>query len=159
MKRFWYLWIPFVAFLAVVLTAMGWISFTALELDRAGAEAQRRATLEENVRLALWRMDSAVSPILARENARPYFSYGAFLPMDRAYGRMFNDRNRRNGESLLPSPLLTENPPPVLVYFQFEPDGQLTSPQLPTGSNGKLPLPSSVDEQDVDRARRQLDRP
>ena len=42
-----------------------------LRLDAAEAESRRRAQLEENVRLALWRMDSALAPLLATEHARP----------------------------------------------------------------------------------------
>jgi signal transduction histidine kinase len=53
--------------LVVLLGGVGWISVTALRLERAEAEARRRAALEESVRLSLWRMDSAVLPILARE--------------------------------------------------------------------------------------------
>ena len=56
--------------LAVVLGAMGWVSLTALRLDRSEVEARRQAALEENVRLALWRMDSALGDLIAQENAR-----------------------------------------------------------------------------------------
>ena len=59
MKRSRHVWILFVLCLAVVLAAMAWISRTALD-------ARRQAALEENVRLALWRMDFALAPVLAR---------------------------------------------------------------------------------------------
>jgi signal transduction histidine kinase len=56
------------AVVAVLLWgAVGWISVTALRLEEAEAEARRRASVEESVRLALWRMDSALVPVLARE--------------------------------------------------------------------------------------------
>ena len=58
MKRPWHVWIAFAACLAVVLAAMAWISMTALQLDRAETAARRQAALEENVQLALWRIDS-----------------------------------------------------------------------------------------------------
>ena len=58
------------ACLLVLLGGVGWISWTALRLERDEAEARRQAALEESVRLALWRMDSAVMPILASEAAR-----------------------------------------------------------------------------------------
>ena len=109
MRRSWPLWIAFLLCLAVVLTAMGWVSLTALQLDRAEAKASRQAALEENVRLALWRMDSAMTPIVAHESARPYFAYSTFLPVNRAYGRMFNPKSA--GELLIPSPLLNEGSP------------------------------------------------
>ena len=41
----------------------------ALEADRAEAAARDEAAVEENVRLALWRIDSAVGALVARETA------------------------------------------------------------------------------------------
>lgn len=67
--------ILFAAALAVVLAALGWITLLAIERDRAEAQARRQAALEENVRLALWRMDSAIAPLVAAENARPPHAY------------------------------------------------------------------------------------
>ncbi len=60
----------FFAFLAVALGGLAWVSVTALALERDEAEARRHAALEENARLALWRMDSALAPFLVREGAR-----------------------------------------------------------------------------------------
>ena len=132
MRHPWQTWLTFALCLLVVLAAMGWMSLTALRLDRARALAHQQAAVEENVRLALWRMDSSVSPLIARENARPYFAYSPFYPAGRAYTRMFAEIE--SGEVLLPSPLLTELPPGVVLHFQFEPDGSLSSPQVPTGN-------------------------
>ena len=70
MNRPWQIWLAFALCLAVVLAAMGWVSLTALSLDRAQTEARRQAKIEENVRLALWRMDSSVSPLIGRGTVR-----------------------------------------------------------------------------------------
>ena len=163
MKRFWRIWAPFLLCLAVLLAAMGWITLAVVRLDRAEAEARQReaearerAALEENIRLALWRMDSALAPLIAQESARPYFAYSTFVPVDRAYGRMFN--RGQGGEMLIPSPLLGELAPEILVYFQFEPDGQLVSPQVPQGANYKLAVPKHIQEDTVKKAKRQLER-
>lgn len=75
MHRPWIIVILFAAALAVVLAALGWITLLAIERDRAEAQARRQAALEENVRLALWRMDSAIAPLVAAENARPPHTY------------------------------------------------------------------------------------
>ncbi|MBN2290904.1 MAG: HAMP domain-containing histidine kinase [Pirellulales bacterium] len=155
MKRSWRIWVVFAICLGVVATAMAWISFSALRLDRAETVARARAALEENVRLALWRMDSALAPMVAQESVRPYFAYSSFLPVDRAYGRMFNPR--MPGESLVPSPLLGELPPHVLVHFQFEPDGRLTSPGIPTDANYKLAVPRYTKPLAVENAKIQID--
>lgn len=147
-------WIAFGACLGVVLAGMAWASLMALRLDRAETEARKQAALEESVRLALWRMDSALAPIIAQESARPYFAYTAFYPMDRAYTRMFSEIKR--GEVLVPSPLLTETPPQVLLHFQFEPDGALTSPQVPTGTMRALAERGYTTREKIEAAARRL---
>jgi signal transduction histidine kinase len=166
MKRTWLLWFSFALCLAVVVAAMGWISLTVLRLDQAEAaarrqeaEARRQAAQEEKVRLALWRADSVLAPLVSQESVRPWFVYRAFFPADQAYTRMFNEKAR--GERLVPSPLLTAAlPPNVLVYFQFEPDGQLTSPQVPGNGphnrNYDLAVPRHVPREAVQEARSQL---
>jgi signal transduction histidine kinase len=163
MKRPWPIWIGFVFCLAVVLAAMGWISLAALRLDRAAAEARRQeaeahrqTAWEENIRLALWRMDWTLAPFVAQESARPYFVYSPFLPVNRAYSNMFNERSQ--GERLIPSPLLREVSPNILVHFQFEPDGRLTSPQLPIGANLDLAVPKHTSAAAVGKTEAQLAR-
>jgi signal transduction histidine kinase len=44
-----------------------WSSGSVLRLERAELAARERAALEENTRLALWRLDSTLMPLLARE--------------------------------------------------------------------------------------------
>jgi len=163
MKRTWHIWIGFVLCLSVVLSALGWVSLAALRLDRAEAEARRQeaqawrqAAWEERIRLALWRIDSVLAPFVAQESVRPYFAYSPFMPVNRAYVNMFN--NRSGGEMLIPSPLLLEDTPNVRVYFQFEPDGQLTSPQMPLGSNRDLAVPQHVSKEAVETTSVQLAR-
>lgn len=64
------------AVLAVgLLAALGWLTFQTLELERAEAESRRSAAREERVRLALWRMDSLLTPFVALENSRPADDY------------------------------------------------------------------------------------
>ncbi|MEN6495085.1 MAG: hypothetical protein ABFD16_12470, partial [Thermoguttaceae bacterium] len=60
MKRSWIVWLTLAGCVAVALAAMSWISVTVVRLDAAAAKARRRAVLEENAHLALWRMDSAL---------------------------------------------------------------------------------------------------
>ena len=121
-------WTGFAFCLAVVLVALGWSSRTVVHLERAEAEARRLAALEENTRLALWRMDSALTPLLAQEGARPYFQYRSFYRAGGAYEHMFD---AAPPFPAAPSPLLRERPPQVLLHFQIAPDGTVTSPQLP----------------------------
>lgn len=132
MRRPWHVALVFFICLAVVLAATGWVSVTALQMNQREVAARQQADLEERVRLALWRMDSSLAPLLARENGRPYFAYTPFYPVERAYTRMFSPIEY--GDVLVPSPLLVESLPEVLLYFQLAPDGELTSPQVPVGN-------------------------
>lgn len=132
MRRAWLLWTIFALCLAIGLLALAWISLTILRLESRQIEAQRQALVEENVRLALWRMDSAIAPLIAQETARPYFAYSAFTPAERAYTRMYNQIGY--GDVLVPSPLLGYESPLIHLHFQFAPDGALSSPQVPTGN-------------------------
>lgn len=136
MIRPWQTWVGFALCLSLVLAAMGWVSLTAVRLERAQIDARRQAAVEENVRLALWRMDSAATPLIAQEGARPYFAYSSFHQAERAYTQMFNAIEA--GAVLVPSPLLGQTTPEILLHFQFEPNGALTSPQVPTGKMREL---------------------
>jgi len=132
MKRPWHPWLTLGLSLTVLLGGMAWVSLTALQLDAVQDASRRGAAREAKVRLALWRMDSALAPLISQENAQPYFAYSPFSPAERAYTKMF--QKLEHGEVLVPSPLLTATSPYILLHFQFGPDGALTSPQVPTGN-------------------------
>ena len=122
MKRQGLVWLIFCLCLLVAFGAMGWISAKVIELDRAQADLRHKERLEDNVRLALWRMDSALAPIVAQENARPASAYRAPVVFIRA----------RNSETIQPvaSPLLVQDSPLMSLYFDIAPDGTITSPQV-----------------------------
>jgi len=113
-------WFAFAAAWAVVLSAMGWLTLKALELDRAEALARRQAELEEDVGLALWRMDANLMPHLAREATRPYAVY-------RNEPQPPGGARQPHAASASP---LTERSEYVLVNFQVEPGNRWSSPQL-----------------------------
>lgn len=129
MNRSIRIWGVFGACMALGVAGLLWISGLLLGLERREAQARRQADVEERVRLALWRMDSALAPMVARENARPYFHYRARYPANAAYARMY-DRPTA-GAALSPSPLLGAETPQVRLHFQIDPAGRFTSPELP----------------------------
>jgi signal transduction histidine kinase len=131
MKRAWLVWLAYAVCAAAVRGAMGWVCLTVLRLDRAEAQARRDAAVEESVRLALWRMENALSPLIIQENARPYFAYSPFYPAARAYTRMYG--RMAAAEVLIPSPLLDGPAPFVRLHFQYDSGGRIGSPQVPTG--------------------------
>lgn len=156
MKRARLTWLAFALCLAVVLAAMAWASVKVLDLDASEARALRQAALEERVRLALWRMDSSVGALAAMENSRPYFLYSAFHSPNRAYNGMYQEL--RPDEILVPSPLLTSRPPHVRLHFQIAPDGELSSPQAPTGNMRDLAESGYISVQQAQQADQELAR-
>jgi hypothetical protein len=83
MRRPWQIWLAFGICLSAVLLATAWLSYKALQADRAEQLARSQAALEENARLALWRMDSFVAPLLAQESMRPVLVYGLYTNRSR----------------------------------------------------------------------------
>jgi signal transduction histidine kinase len=124
-------WLAFLLCLAVFVTVLGWISVHTLELEQARQTATLEAQTQERVRLALWRMDSLVSALLIRENARPTWHYQAFYQPDDVFTA--DNRALPKGAAILPSPLLAGSPDWVRLHFEQLPDGSLRSPQAPEG--------------------------
>src|SRR5215208_6171766 len=116
------LWFIFSLCVIIGLAAMAWISLTVLRLDR-------QAQVEENVRLALWRMDSSLAPLIAQETARPYFAYSPFIRTQRAYNKAYSEV-----EVMIPSPLLMQDSPLIKLHFDFAADGTFSCPQVPVGN-------------------------
>jgi signal transduction histidine kinase len=130
------MWPAFAAAVLVVMAAMGWTTRAVLRLDAAEAESRRRAELEENVRLALWRMDSALAPLIAAEHARPttayqnYQGYGGYTGYPS--GKPVYPAQRLDytaGEKPEPVPLPGTNQPFARLYFQYLGTGAPTTPQ------------------------------
>ncbi|MDP7397557.1 MAG: HAMP domain-containing sensor histidine kinase [Lentisphaeria bacterium] len=61
MLRSAYTWVIFSACLVAVVVAVGLISVTVLRLETAEMEAQRQIYIQERVRAALWRLESAAA--------------------------------------------------------------------------------------------------
>jgi signal transduction histidine kinase len=155
MKRLSWVWLFFGLCVALAAAAMARLGTTALKLERAESKAHRQAALEESVQLALWRMDSALAPLVAEESVRPYFVYSPLYPAQRAFTRMFAEIER--GDVLMPSPLLTFTSPRIRLHFQYGPDGRLSSPQVPAGNMRDLAEERYLRPELIERAARRLD--
>lgn len=148
MNRPWQRWLVFAACLTVLSAAMGWMTATTLRLDRAQRDAARQAEREERARLALWRMDSALTALIVEESARPVASYRPFYEAERAYSK--GNVALKQGEVVVPSPLLAFSSSNILLHFQREPNGTLISPQVPAGQQQIL----AADAQNPNAPRR-----
>lgn len=131
MRRSLVVWLVFTACALTGLAVLAWFSLEMIRLERGAAQAREIAAREETVRLALWRMDSALASIHGLEAARPPAEYAPFVPAAKAFSA---DLVPNEDESLLiPSPLLGFAPPFVRLHVQLDWSGQLTSPQVPEG--------------------------
>jgi signal transduction histidine kinase len=74
MKRPGLVWTIYSAALALALGVMLFFTVKMLYFERSMARAQAQAALEETVRLALWRMDSAAAVLLNEKSKAPVFS-------------------------------------------------------------------------------------
>ncbi len=140
--------------LAVIVAAVAWLSVRALKSEEAEATALGQAAAEQNARLALWRIDSALAPLVTQESARPYFAYRTFINSDQpAVGK---------GKSLLPaqlpSPLIVESTPQVLLHFQIDADNRFTSPRVPPAEFRRLATPKYLTAEDVEQSRQLLNK-
>jgi signal transduction histidine kinase len=149
--------IAFLVILILVAGGMGWITAAALRLEHEQLEARLRAEQEDQLRLALWRLDGLVSPVLAREDSRPYEQYSAIHAP--AVALQSSGKPWPAGAVLEPSPLLSaELPDWMLLHFQVDAQSGWTSPQVlsPTLAQRlqRVPLPAAL--RNVTPERRQL---
>lgn len=71
-------WLLFGACAALVVAAMAHVTSRMLDLESEQSLTAARMRHQERVRLALWRMDTAIAPLIAEEGARPASPATAF---------------------------------------------------------------------------------
>jgi len=115
--RVFLIWSALAVCAVLVLGAMTWLTRGVLAAGRQRVTAERertaaeaRADLEERTRLALWRMDALGAAIMLRENRYP----------------------AKPNEIRPATPLLTTNPPEVLLHFEIRKGSEPISPELDT---------------------------
>jgi signal transduction histidine kinase len=122
----------FVAFLAItalVAGGLGWVTAAAVRLEQEQLAARAEAEHYNNLRLALWRLDSLIAPALAKEDSRPYNHYSAIYAPPLVLQP--NGRAWEPGTVLEPSPLIgTELPAWMALHFQTDRGLGWRSPQV-----------------------------
>jgi signal transduction histidine kinase len=146
-------WLAFALCLAAVGGAMVWMSVTMLRQERVEFENDQLARQSENERLALWRMESALVPLIAQESSRPEYAFRSFYSLE-VFSKWFTKVDR--GEIQFPSELLTNDSPHVLLHFQIGPDGKVTSPQVPTGNMRDVAETNYTTHEKIKAAERRL---
>jgi signal transduction histidine kinase len=160
MKRPWQVWCIFLACVLGAAAAMVWLTRQALRSDELRRAAEAETDLEQRVSLALWRMDTALAPIIAEEVIRPPAAYRAIVTMPPNAPAQVQAQEavqlpaqqgvqsvaQQSAEQAPPQlaqqaeptpPQLPIPEPPEYVQLQFEiaPDGTWQSPQVPQGQS------------------------
>jgi signal transduction histidine kinase len=121
----------FLAICGLVAGGLGWATAAALRLESEQRAEHARAAREEQIRLALWRLDGYIAPLLAVEDGRPFNHYSAVFAAPLAYDN--RGVPRPPGAVVEPSPLLTADLPDwMLLHFQLDAATGWESPQAPS---------------------------
>ena len=112
MNRPWQRWLVFALCLAAVIGVLAWLTSSLIRSENTRSRMEQVARSEERIRLALWRMDSALTALIVEESARPASAY----------------LSPENGREAVKTPS-----PFIRLHFQRQPDGSLVSPQATGG--------------------------
>jgi len=126
------LWLGYLGAGLVVVAVVGVISGVALHLEAQAERTRQREERLDQVRIALWRLDSHMTPILGRLAGH---AYSHFVPAFAPAG-LYDARGRPERSKVLlePSPILMNDWPDwVVLHFQAPATGRITSPQVPEG--------------------------
>jgi signal transduction histidine kinase len=123
--------------------------------EREQQIAQGQAEFAAKLRLALWRLDSRIVPVLAREDTRPYSHYSALFAPSIVLDN--NGAAYDEAQLLEPSPLLNASLPEwMLLHFQTTQEAGWGSPQVPSEEQIKHLVKNRLPLANVTRDRRKL---
>jgi signal transduction histidine kinase len=126
---------------ALVLGGLGWVTSAALQLEQEQLLQRAQAEQDALIHLALWRLDSRISPLLAREESRPYSHYSAIHAVPLAFTN--EGKAYPQGNVLELSPLLTSKLPEwMLLHFQADPAAWHSPQVLGTPLRKRLQQPA-----------------
>jgi signal transduction histidine kinase len=101
----------------LVFSGLGWVTYSALQVEQAQREAAARAEQGANLREALWRLDGRMLPTLGVEGSRPFYQYAPPDPTTVA--------------GAAATPLLAATLPAWMkLHFQLDPTRGWESPQV-----------------------------
>ena len=144
-------WTIFAICCVGVVLGTAWVTNQALRLERSRQQAEVNGDLQERIRLALWRMDSVAGALVFSESARPPDQFKDFHASDQLYTNTYQIVQK--GQIIVPSPLLSTIPKHSKLYFQIDPEGNFTSPQVPSGNSRDLAEQNYMASEDIESAR------
>lgn len=142
MKHPWQIWLAYLVSLALIVVPLAALTRKVVRLDESEQEARRWTELERKVGMALWRMDSEMTQLLAAEVLRPV---SAFRPL----------RAPAKGETAAPPPLLVQPSDLVLLHFEIR-DNQWFSPQCPDQELRMMACEQGASEERIDLSEQRL---
>ncbi len=122
--------LAFLTISGLVVGGLGWVTAAVLRLEQEQLAGRAQAEYDARLRLAMWRLESQVTPLLAREQNRPFDHYSTIF----APTLVFNNRGTclKAGSVLELTPLLSADLPDwMLLHFQINDKGW-ESPQSPS---------------------------
>ncbi len=133
--------IAIVVVCTLVLGGLAWATHSAIRLERVEALAAREDALDEARAIALSKLDSLVTPVLDREQGRPFEHFRPFYKPAQAFSG--GDSPEVCGTILLESPLHNFTGPDwILLHFQatetYERESWI-SPQTDEGFQSATP--------------------
>ncbi len=127
-RRTW--WLMYAIGVVTVFGALITVTNIIVSFDLESQRATQHNSQQELMRLALWRLDSWLSPLIGQEAARPHFVYQSYYSKaeDLQGGA---DPNATSGGSRRRSPLAFFDSELVALHFQIDGSGHLVSPEIP----------------------------
>lgn len=122
-------WLVYAACALLLVDTLGWATWQGLRLEQRERTARAQSEREQAMRLALWRMESVVTPLLARESARPYFHYWPTYAAEQPYATAW----RIGPDSIVATSPLLDEPADAGTYwlrlhYQIDPTGRVQIP-------------------------------
>ena len=127
---------------------MGWLTLHTLDVDHRLTAAHAEADLEQEISLALWRMDTKLAPIIAVEVARPpeFFTFWKNLPNQDPFAW----KGIAQGIEI---PAADEN---IYLNFEVTSDSKWYSPQVPQSGQEKLALQNGLSFEEIAQRQEQF---
>lgn len=125
------IWITFWSGSLLVLLALTAASLSVFRLERRNDENRALAQRQETIRLALWRIDSRIAPLIALEAARPDEDYARILAsqlQQRTLSDSESDFTAGTAARSTPSPFATPQAQTTNTYanayFEYQDQGE-----------------------------------
>lgn len=156
-------WLSFAVFVGLALTGLGWLTWETVDIDHAQARVRRQVERDERIRLALWRIDALLMPLLVEEASRPAYFYDATYTISASMSSsvpssVTADKTSGSARQRVLSPLLATPSEFTQLYFEWSADGECSSPQVPSATELKWAFQQGVTRTQVEAAAAKVER-